>query len=92
MSFWWSDPELTGDAARAFASLERVFALTGERVTRDPLCEVWRVECEGQRYYVKRYAGNGKNIYRRWFGLRQWLSPLRVKTEWRNLLAFREWG
>jgi hypothetical protein len=92
VSFWWSDPQLTGAAASAFASLERVFALAGERITRDPLSEVRRVESEGRRYYVKRYAGNGKNACKRWFGLRQWLAPPRVRAEWRNLLAFREWG
>jgi hypothetical protein len=56
------------------------------------LSEVLRVECEGRRYYVKRYAGNGKNALRCWFGLRQWFAPPRVEVEWRNLLAFREWG
>jgi hypothetical protein len=90
---WWFDPELNGGVAgRAFASLEQVFALSGERVTSDPFSEVLRVEREGRRYYVKRYAGNGKTARRRWFGLRQWLSPPRVRAEWRNLLAFREWG
>ncbi|MCL2022625.1 MAG: lipopolysaccharide kinase InaA family protein [Betaproteobacteria bacterium] len=93
MSFWWFDPELNdGVARRAFASLEQVFALKGERITKAPLSEVIRVECEGRRYYVKRYTGNGKNARQRWFGLRQWFSPLRVQAEWRNLLAFREWG
>jgi serine/threonine-protein kinase RIO1 len=93
MISWWFDPAANGGvAARAFATLEQVFALSGERVSSAPLSEVLRVECEGRRYYVKRYAGNGKNVARRWFGLRQWLSPPRVQAEWRNLLAFREWG
>ncbi|MDR3298681.1 MAG: lipopolysaccharide kinase InaA family protein [Candidatus Accumulibacter sp.] len=93
MKFWWFDPELNGGVAgRAFASLEQIFALTGERITQAPLSEMLRVEREGRSYYVKRYAGNGKNAVRRWFGLRQWFSPPRVKAEWRNLLAFREWG
>ena len=93
MISWWFDPEANGGIAqRAFPTLEQVFALTGERVTSDPLSEVLRVEIEGRRYYVKRYAGNGKNALRRWFGLRQWFAPPRVEAEWRNLLAFREWG
>jgi hypothetical protein len=93
MNFWWFDPEANGGiASRAFPTLARVFALAGERVTSAPLSEVLRVEIEGRRYYVKRYAGNGKNALRRWFGLRQWFSPPRVEAEWRNLLAFREWG
>ncbi|MDR1661650.1 MAG: lipopolysaccharide kinase InaA family protein [Azoarcus sp.] len=92
MKSWWVDPELTGEAARAFADLDRVFDLAGERIGRSLLSEVRRVECEGRRYYVKRYLGNGKNALKRWFGLRQWFLPPRVQTEWRNLLAFREWG
>ncbi|MDR0440571.1 MAG: heptose kinase, partial [Candidatus Accumulibacter sp.] len=71
MNFWWFDPEAySGVAKRVFASLARVFALTGECITSAPLSEVLRVECEGRRYYVKRYAGNGKNALRCWFGLR----------------------
>jgi hypothetical protein len=93
MIFWHFDPQANGGVAqRAFATLEQVFALAGERITVAPLSEVLRVECEGRRYYVKRYAGNGKNVLRRWFGLRQWFAPPRVRAEWRNLLAFREWG
>jgi serine/threonine-protein kinase RIO1 len=92
MISWWLDPELDDAAGRAFATLERVFALTGERISKDPLSETLRVEYAGRRYYLKRYLGNGKNVRKRWFGLRQWFSPLRVETEWRNLLAFREWG
>lgn len=91
--FWWCDGGLNGGAAgRAFASMDQVFALEGERITQDPLSCVVRVEREGKRYYVKRYAGNGKNVFRRWFGLRQWLAPTRVKKEWQNLLLFRQWG
>jgi hypothetical protein len=92
MISWWLDPELDSTAGRAFATLEQVFALTGERISQDPLSETLRIEYAGRRYYLKRYLGNGKNVFKRWFGLRQWFSPLRVEAEWRNLLAFREWG
>lgn len=93
MIFWHADPELNGGiAARAFATIDQVFALDGERITQDPLSQVLRIKREGKRYYVKRYAGNGKNARRRWYGLRQWLAPPRVKKEWQNLLAFRAWG
>ena len=91
MIFWWFDQQ-DDIARRLFASLDQVFSLTGERITKDPLSEVIRVEEAGVRYYVKRYAGNGKNARRRWYGLRQWLAPVRVKKEWQNLLAFRSWG
>ncbi len=91
MSFWWFDPA-QDTARRLFGSLDRVFALNGERITKDSLCEVVRVEAAGVRYYVKRYAGNGKSARRRWYGLRQWLAPARVQKEWQNLLAFRSLG
>jgi RIO-like serine/threonine protein kinase len=92
MIFWWFDPELNGGVAgREFATMEQVFALDGEQVSRAPLSRVLRVEREGKNYYVKRYSGNGKNARRRLYGLRQWLAP-RVKKEWRNLLFFQEWG
>jgi thiamine kinase-like enzyme len=87
------DPALLGKPeAVCFASLDAVFALTGERVAQAPLSVVLRVEIDGRRYYVKRYSGNGKNLPRRWFGFRQWLVSPRLCTERRNLLAFAEWG
>ena len=68
-----------------FGSLEAVFALEGERLTKDPLSEVIRVELQGIRYYVKRYWGAGK-------GLRRYLGRPRVKAEWQNLKLFAKWG
>ncbi len=70
---------------RAFADLDAVFSLQGERLTRDPLSEVIRVELDGARYYVKRYWGAGK-------GLRRYLGRPRVKAEWQNLKHFARWG
>ena len=90
---WWFDPSLNGGvAARHFASLDAVFALSGELVASAPMSHVIRVELEGKRYYVKRYVGNGTRLVRRWFGLRQWLVPPRVRAEWRNLERFAAWG
>ena len=92
MNSWRFDPELNGGAVgRVFPTMDAVFALSGERLSRDPLSEVIRIECEGVRYYVKRYAGNGKNARKQRYGLRQWLAPPRVKIERRNLLLFRQW-
>lgn len=68
-----------------FGSLDAVFALEGERLTRDPLSEVIRIERHGVRYYVKRYWGAGK-------GLRRYLGRPRVKAEWQNLKLFAKWG
>lgn len=84
MSGWKLDPaysELAGD----FGSLEAVFALKGEQLTRDPLSEVIRVQRDGVNYYVKRYVGAGK-------GLRRYLGKPRVKMEWQNLKRFAKWG
>lgn len=68
-----------------FGSLEAVFALQGQRITRDPLSEVIRLERDGVRYYIKRYWGAGK-------GLRRYLGRPRVKAEWQNLKNFAKWG
>ncbi|WP_347903558.1 lipopolysaccharide kinase InaA family protein [Pseudomonas purpurea] len=68
-----------------FGSLDAVFALEGERLTRDPLSEVIRVQRHGINYYVKRYVGAGK-------GLRRYLGRPRVKSEWQNLKRFAKWG
>ena len=93
MNCWWLSPQCAAsEAAALFADLDRVFALDGEWISEDSLCRVIRVSAGGKRYYVKRYSGNGKNPSRRWFGLRRWLGQPRVRSEWRNLLAFRAWG
>ena len=93
MNSWWVDPRLSGsEAAGRFGDIDRVFALDGELMACDSLSRVLRVSVGGKRYYVKRYSGTGKNLQRRWFGLRRWFGPPRVRAEWRNLLAFRDWG
>lgn len=84
MAGWTLDPQyraLSGD----FGGLDTVFALQGERLTRDPLSEVIRVERGGVCYYVKRYWGGGK-------GLRRFVGRPRVKAEWQNLKNFAKWG
>ncbi|WP_439860717.1 lipopolysaccharide kinase InaA family protein [Pseudomonas sp. MBLB4136] len=84
MAGWTLQPEYAGRAAE-FGSLEAVFALEGERITKDPLSEVIRIERYGVRYYVKRYWGAGK-------GLRRYIGRPRVKAEWQNLKYFAKWG
>ncbi len=84
MAGWKLDPS-HADLSAHFGSLEAVFALEGERLTRDPLSEVIRVEVDGVRYYVKRYWGAGK-------GVRRYLGRPRVKAEWQNLKHFARWG
>ncbi|MDR3158168.1 MAG: heptose kinase [Zoogloeaceae bacterium] len=75
-----------GATARMFASLDAVFALEGELISRDPQSEMLRVEVDGTRYYVKRYRRAAKNPLRRWFG-----RP-RVQAEWENMRAFVQWN
>ncbi|MCQ4315489.1 heptose kinase [Stutzerimonas zhaodongensis] len=84
MAGWVLDPAYS-KLSPDFGSLGAVFALTGERVTQDPLSEVIRVERDGVRYYVKRYTGAGK-------GLRRYVGRPRVKAEWQNLKLFERWG
>ena len=84
MSGWNLEPGYS-ELAKDFGSLDAVFALQGERLTRDPLSEVIRVERNGVNYYVKRYVGAGK-------GLRRYLGKPRVKAEWQNLKRFAKWG
>ncbi|WP_137818630.1 MULTISPECIES: lipopolysaccharide kinase InaA family protein [unclassified Pseudomonas] len=85
MSEWRLTEGASPALAAAFADLDAVFALPGEHITRDPLSEVVRVECDGRRYYVKRYHGAGK-------GLRRFIGRPRVKAEWQNLKYFAKWG
>lgn len=84
MAGWTLDPAFA-ELAADFGSLDAVFALQGERITKDPLSEVIRIERAGVRYYVKRYWGAGK-------GLRRYLGRPRVKAEWQNLRHFARWG
>lgn len=84
MAGWVLDRELEG-LKEYLGSCDAVFALQGERITRDPLSEVIRVELDGERYYVKRYWGAGK-------GVRRFLGRPRVKAEWQNLKYFAKWG
>jgi hypothetical protein len=84
MAGWTLEPQYQALSAD-FGDLDAVFALQGERLTRDPLSEVIRVERSGVRYYVKRYWGGGK-------GLRRYIGRPRVKAEWQNLRHFAKWG
>lgn len=84
MAGWKLDPA-DEDLATVFGSLDAVFALEGERLTRDPLSELVKVDHRGVAYYVKRYTSAGK-------GLRRYLGKPRVKAEWQNLKRFAKWG
>lgn len=85
MSEWRVTEHCPAALRGELADLQRVFALEGRRLTRDPLSEVVRIEREGVYYYVKRYWGAGK-------GLRRYIGRPRVKAEWQNLKYFAKWG
>lgn len=90
---WQVNPDYAmGEAGTAFASLDAVFALQGERVTVDPESEVIRQRLDGILYYVKRYTIGRRKLARRWFGLRDLFGPQRAVKEWRNLQRFHAWG
>ncbi|WP_448218814.1 lipopolysaccharide kinase InaA family protein [Endozoicomonas sp. 2B-B] len=72
-------------AASAFSSLDKVFALSGQPITKDTLSNVRRVEVDNTGYYVKRYTRAGK-------GLRRYIGRSRIKAEWENMLFFHEIG
>ena len=84
MAGWHLEPEYA-HLAEDFGSLDAVFAINENRITRDLLSEVWRVQRDGVCYYVKRYRIAGK-------GLRRHLGRPRIKAEWQNLKRFEKWG
>ena len=86
MTGWTLASDCSADERKRFATLDDVFALDGEFITKDPLSRVLRTEFAGRRYYLKRYTGAGKNPLRRWF------ARPRVRAEWENLQAFATWG
>lgn len=86
MSDWRILPGTEATAAARFADLDAVFALEGEIVAADSMTRTLRIEIDGRRYYVKRYAGLGKKPLRRWFA-----TP-RVQLEWQNLQHFADWN
>lgn len=83
MAGWKLETAYSG-LAKDFGSLDAVFALQGDSITRDPISEVIRVEREGVRFYVKRYKSAGK-------GFRRYIGRTRVRTECRNLKRFAKW-
>ena len=72
-------------AEDAFADIDKVFSLTGERITDDRFSDVIKVNIEGTNYYVKRYTSGGK-------GLRRYLGRSRIRAEWENMLLFHKLG
>lgn len=73
------------EAYEAFSTLDRVFALEGDKIASDPLSYVIKVAVAGKNYYVKCYTGAGK-------GVRRYLGQSRIRSEWENLFFFKSHG
>lgn len=71
-------------AARAFSSLDEVFALEGDAVAWDGESAIFPIRIGEVRYYVKRYHKTK--------GLRSYLGASRIASEWRNQLMFLKLG
>lgn len=85
MERWMLEPAYA-ELATELGSLAQVFALKGERLTRDRISEVIRIERNGVCYYVKRYRSPGKG------GFRHFLGAPKVQKEWQSLQYFQKWG
>ncbi|MCB1615765.1 MAG: heptose kinase [Pseudomonadales bacterium] len=71
--------------ARYFSDLAMAYELRGQLVSKDPRSQVQKCHFEGRHFYVKQYHASGKY-------LRKYLGASRVRTEWENLVLFRQWG
>lgn len=80
-----TEPYLNTAAEDAFADIDKVFSLTGERITDDRFSDVIKVNIEGTNYYVKRYTSGGN-------GIRRYAGRSRIRAEWENMLLFHELG
>lgn len=70
---------------QACGSLDAVFKLQGEQVTKDKISDVIKVTLDGKNFYVKRYSkSRSKKIAR--------LKRSRVRAEWENLQFFASLG
>lgn len=75
----------TGEFAQACCSLDAVFALQGEVVSRDKISDVIKVALEGKNFYVKRYfKPRSKKLGK--------LMRSRIRAEWENLQFFDSLG
>src|SRR5690554_1209917 len=61
MNNWVLLPELQQLQAD-FGQLDTVFSLQGERITKDPISDLIKLERQGVVYYVKRYYTAGRGI------------------------------
>lgn len=82
---WQISPDYQNIKDAPFVSLDGVFSLKGDSLTRDPISKVYVVDCGQHRYYVKQYFFGGKK-------LKRYLGRSRACAEWQNLQHFKNWG
>jgi len=71
-------------AGEDFSSFEKVFALSGEPVSKDKESLVFCLEIDNQLYYIKQYHKTS--------GIRSWFGLSRIRQEARNQLWFSQIG
>ena len=74
-----------GEFAQACGSLQAVFELQGEQVSKDKISDVIKVALDGTNFYVKRY-------YKPRSKKAGWFKRSRVRAEWENLQFFDSLG
>lgn len=82
MQNWQIHPDYAnGETGEAFRSLETVFRLQGEQITKGKLGATSRITVGGRTFYIKLYRQAGK-------GVRRWIGRSRLCGEWENLQLF----
>lgn len=85
MHIWHIHPDYAGgETGAAFRSLDSVFRLSGEQITKGKLGATSRVTVGDRTFYVKLYQQAGK-------GVRRWVGRSRLRGEWVNLQHFADW-
>lgn len=84
MAQWKLNPDYQ-HLTTVFGNLDAIFSLEGERITKDRVSEVIKINVNSTHYYIKRYWDAGK-------GIRKVLGKPRIKNEWQNMQRFRKWG
>lgn len=81
-SAWTLAPQAS-HLADHFGTLQQVFSLQGELITRDRLSEVIKYHSDQGVFYIKKYWIAGK-------GIKRYLGRPRIKSEWQNILWFHQ--
>jgi tRNA A-37 threonylcarbamoyl transferase component Bud32 len=83
---WFIEEAYKGEGfLQACGSLDAVFTLQGEQISKDKISDVIKVALDGKNFYVKRYfKPRSKKL--------GWFKRSRVRAEWENLQFFSSLG